>query len=83
MPCCKFRKFSIFENQDMKMRDEDRDRMISYSSRLTVVVQGCQSVTCPFKPESLPDGMVGTANICDCKKKAKGLVKAIALLMPE
>ena len=58
----------------MKPRDDLRLR--GYVARLNMVICGCGSATCPFRPE-YRDDLVGTANLCQCGQVAYDLSKAI------
>jgi hypothetical protein len=63
------------KKKDIERKSRNRERLINYSSRLTVLVQGCQSINCPFSLNSKEK--CGTADVCDCYKKAKDLAFCI------
>ena len=58
------------------MKPNDDLRLRGYVARLNMVICGCGSATCPFRPEYHND-LIGTANVCRCGQVAYDLTQAI------
>ena len=56
-------------------KDEQSKRLVHLATQLLMTVQGCTNHGCFFN--EIPEGMVGTNAICQCKAKAEGIVGAI------
>ena len=62
------------------MNQKNKDRLINYTTRLAVLVQGCSSANCAFRTDA--KNAVGTANVCQCDIQADSLIDAIKAHVP-
>lgn len=64
---------------ERRLTQNEHDILLYLAARLNVILCGCQSLGCPFRP--YVEGRCGTADVCDCLANASGLFDAIGKIL--